>query len=322
MKMKKGFTLIELIMVIAILGIISTLAVSRIGNIRERAQRQVSLTNQTLIGKAIESFMTMNGNRGIDRLDSLIDQEVGRGASNGFDVYGTSFANQGAGFYLGPDDLGYPLEQSVSDRNSGLTPNLVNVVLIPYSLNEKEVKTLSNYGVRFVMRHTTRALLSPRAAYGERGEDGAYLSDDKDIGYIPNDSACVATMITNGLYCAAVSPFTPAGREIYRECGQLLLATKETSDEYKADKDNVLAEVKATGGALLAFGLGNEATIIGSAKAGLESAPYASYPLKKFYSRYIVLFRVNTSTESGRLEFAGVIDPCGNTVKKARKHLD
>ena len=320
--MKKGFTLIELIMVIAILGIISTLAVSRIGNIRERAQRQVSLTNQSLIGKAVESFMTINGNRGIDRLDSLIDQEVGRGDSKGFDVDGSSLASQGAGFYFGPDDLGYPLPQSASDRNNGLTPTLINQVLIPYSLSEKEVKTLSNYGIRFVMRHTTRALESPRSAYGEKGEDGAYLSDSEDIGYKPNESACIATMITNGMYCAAISPFTPMGREIYRDCGQLLLATKETASEYKSDRAAVLAEVKATGGAILAFGLGNEATIIGSANAGLESAPYATYPLKKFYTRYILLFRVNTSTQSGRVEFAGVIDPCGNTIRMARNFID
>lgn len=320
--MKKGFTLIELIMVIAILGIISTLAVSRIGNIRERAQRQVSLTNQTLIGKAVESYMTLNNNAGIDRLDALVDQETGRGDAKGFDVDGTSLAAQGAGFYLGPDDLGYPLPQSASDRNSGLTPTLANQVLIPYSLSEKEVKVLSNHGVRFLMRHTTRALESPRSAYGEKGEDGAYLSDSEDIGYRPNDTACIANMITNAMVCAAVSPFTPIGREIYRDCGQLLLATKETENEYKSDRANVLAEVKATGGALLAFGLGSEATIVGAANAGIESAPCATYPLKKFYTRFILLFRIDVSTQSGRLEFAGVLDPCGNTVRMARKSLD
>ena len=54
---RDGFTLIELIVVIAILSIISTLAVSRIGALREKAARKVSVANQQAIGRAVETFL-------------------------------------------------------------------------------------------------------------------------------------------------------------------------------------------------------------------------------------------------------------------------
>lgn len=306
-------------MVIAILGIISTLAVSKIGDIRERAQRQVSLTNQSAIGRALDTYLTLHNGQ-VNRLDALVDDEVPRGGSNGFDVDSTSVSATGPGFYLGPDDQGAPLPPAIADANSGLTPNLVNNVLIPYSLNQQEVNALANRGFRFVMRHTTYYATAPRDAYSERGDDGAYLpgADKSALWTTPAGSACIPRAVTNGMVVAAVSPFTPEGREIYRDCGQGLLATRETAADYRADRAAVLAEVKATGGPLLAFGLGSEATVVGDPSAGLESAPYATYPLAKFYRQYILLFHVDTSTKSGSLVFAGVLDPCGQTIRMSR----
>ena len=79
--MKKGFTLIELIMVIAILAIISTLAVNRYGNLREKSARTVSLANQSAIGRAVDAFLAANPDGKIDYLDSLLryNKEIGNG---------------------------------------------------------------------------------------------------------------------------------------------------------------------------------------------------------------------------------------------------
>ena len=157
--------------------------------------------------------------------------------------------------------------------------------------------------------------------YGNKGDDGAYLTDDKTVGLDPVRSACIPRAITNGMVVAAISPFTPAGRAIYRDCGMQLLATHETAAEYRAAENEVKAEVAAQGGALLAFGLGAEASIIGDIRGGLDVEPICTYPNKKFYNRYILLFRVRTTTNAGLLEFAGVIDPCGNTVRAAREAI-
>ena len=248
--MKKAFTLIELLIVVALIAIISTLAVTKLGNVRETSARKVSLANQVQIGRSVDSYMTLNNGR-IDRLDSLLDDEVALQGGNGFyDSTGSSLSRTGAGFYLGPDDAGFPLPEAVADADSGLTPNLVNNVFVPYSLSKAEVNALANRGFRYVMRHTTYANADPRTAYGNKGDDGAYLTDDMTVGLDPVRSACIPRAITNGMVVAAISPFTPAGRAIYRDCGMQLLATHETAAEYRASESEVKAEVAAQGGAL------------------------------------------------------------------------
>lgn len=327
--MKKAFTLIELLMVIALIAIVSTIAVTKISGITETSARKVSLANQKAVERGVSAFLAF-GSRGIDRLDSMIDDEVGlQAGSPGLDINGTLLSRTGAGFYLGPDaDKRGGLDAlTVTEKNSGITPNLANQVFLPYVLNDSEAYALNNWGYSYIMRHTTYAVATPLAMYS-KGDDGAYLPNDDTLGLDPNRSACIPRAITNGLVVAAISPFSPAGREIYRDCGQNLIDTVDPSGtpqtitaSYRAQSAAVLAQVKATGGVLLAFGLGDRASIIGSSDAGLESAPYATYPNRKFYTRYILLFRVDTSTKAGKVTFAGVIDPCGATIRTAQNSL-
>lgn len=328
---RAAFTLIELLMVVALIAIVSTLAVTKIGGVRETAARKVSLASQKAVERGVEAYLSFGG-RGIDKLDSLIDDEVGAQLSRQgfFDTAGTSMKTDGAGFYRGPDGDkldGLALETAL-ERNSGLTPNLANFALLPYALSADEAYALNNWGFKYLMRHTTYALATPRQKY-MKGDDGAFLSDEESIGLDANRTACIPRAITNGMVVAAISPFSKTGREIYRDCGQQLIDTIDTQGmtppqyaaAYRAAGDAVLAEVKATGGTLFAFGLGESASIIGSPDAGLESAPYATYPNKKFYSRYILLFRIDTSSRAGKITFAGAIDPCAATIRSAQRAI-
>ena len=56
--MKKGFTLIELVMVIALIAIVASLAVMKFGTLRERSARTVSLANQNAIDRAVSTYLT------------------------------------------------------------------------------------------------------------------------------------------------------------------------------------------------------------------------------------------------------------------------
>ena len=317
--MKKGFTLIELIMVIAILAIISTLAVNRYGNLREKSARTVSFANQSAIGRAVDAFLAANPDGKIDYLDSLLTD---RGSIAAMEGDGKGFqrnlpmgpwAYKGAGMHNGVDYS--------ADVNAGLTPRLYGkpdggAVFIPYSLSADEVARLANREFRFLTRHLTFTTSVP--AYGD---DLARVSTNEAAILDPHRSACVARAVTNGMIVCAINPLTRNGRDIYRDCGQKLLDLDAVvgADGMATDADAAFEQVKATGGALLAFGLGADSTIIGNGLAGLESVPLATYPVKKYYRQYILLFHVDTSTSAGRLDFRGVLDPCGFSIRQARE---
>ena len=321
--MKKAFTLIELLMVIALIAIVSTLAVSKLGGVREVAARKVSLANQKAVERAVEAYLVNGGQ--LNRLDSLLYAGDGGapltgGTEGDFDFTAVSTAESRNGLYLGPSDD----ESARIVQNSGLSPDLQKILCL-YTLNRTQAEALNTrLGLRHVMAATAYADAAPTAfpsmhynkdrAYGDGTVPNA--SDGLD----PNASFCVATLVTNSMRFVAINPMTDLGRTVYQACGQELMNTKNWGETYT--ESEVRAEVAAKGGPLLAFGLGDAASIIGKSDAGLEDAPYATFVQKRYYSRYILLFRLKTigagSVSQVIPEFAGVIDCEGNTVRAAQ----
>lgn len=298
---RSGFTLVELVMVIAILAIISTFAVGKFSGIQKQAARQVSIANMQNAGRLVESYITVNkGN--LNRLDSLVNYGAQSPSFEGFGEF------TGTGLYSGPDSA----LQAVREKNAGLAPGLGEVLCV-YALSAAESEALYNdIGLRFVMRHWRDVSAAP----GTIGDDGAAV-EDASVALDPELSACVATTNRQGLLCAAVSGITDAGRAVYRDFGQELLPTDRTPSSTDA-RD----EIMATGGPLLAFGLGESASIVGAARCGIDAAPYSDAIQSKYYRQYILLIRLRGSGSAVSAEFAGVIDPEGNTIRSARRLLN
>lgn len=57
---KKGFTLIELIIVIALLGVIAAIAVPRYGNVLEEAKKESDIITAQMVEKAAELYYFQN----------------------------------------------------------------------------------------------------------------------------------------------------------------------------------------------------------------------------------------------------------------------
>ncbi len=321
--MKKAFTLIELLMVIALIAIVSTLAVSKLGGVREVSARKVSLANQKAVERAVEAYL-VNGGR-LNRLDSLLYAGDGGapltgGTEGDFDFTAISTAESRNGLYLGPSDD----ESARIEQNSGITPDLQKILCL-YTLNRAQAEALNTrLGLRHVMAATAYADAAqtafPSLHYDKDRAYGDGTVPNASDGLDPNASFCVATLVTNSMRFVAINPMTDLGRTVYQACGQELMNTKSWGETYT--ESEVRAEVAAKGGPLLAFGLGDSASIIGKSDAGIEDAPYATFVQKRYYSRYILLFRLKTigagSVSQVIPEFAGVIDCEGNTVRAAQ----
>ena len=321
--MKKAFTLIELLMVIALIAIVSTLAVSKLGGVREVSARKVSLANQKAVERAVEAYL-LNGGR-LNRLDSLLYAGDGGapltgGTEGDFDFTAVSTAESRNGLYLGPSDD----ESARIEQNSGITPDLQKILCL-YTLNRAQAEALNTrLGLRHVMAATAYADAAqtafPSLHYDKDRAYGDGTVPNASDGLDPNASFCVATLVTNSMRFVAINPMTDLGRTVYQAYGQELMNTKSWGETYT--ESEVRAEVAAKGGPLLAFGLGDAASIIGKSDAGLEDAPYATFVQKRYYSRYILLFRLKTigagSVSQVIPEFAGVIDCEGNTVRAAQ----
>ena len=311
-KQKAGFTLYELLMVVTILAILSTLAFSKYSLVQKASAQKLSLSNQLLVSKAVETYLGLNNEEGLNRLDALIDfgTPAGTGGTFDFTLNGTGVTG---GIYRGTK----PFAPANRETNNGIDSGLASLLCVTY-LTEAEVAALSRLGLRYVLRSVT-APPTGGTGYGY-GEDGSLILTQGEGD--PELAACVPTLVTNGLACAAIDPRYQAGALIYQACGQELLVTQPGQNIADAD---VVATLQSVGGKLLAFGLGSNASLIGKANGGLEAVPYCEVLKKNYYRQYILLLRLKSSggsgTSSATAEFAGVLDPFGNTVRTARQLL-
>ena len=73
---KSGFTLIEIILVVVIIGILAGIAIPRMGGKTEKAKISQAKSNIVALSMAIQEFEMMNGNYP-SSLDQLLDESKG-----------------------------------------------------------------------------------------------------------------------------------------------------------------------------------------------------------------------------------------------------
>lgn len=310
---KSGFTLVELVLVIAIIAMISVLAIGKYAGVRDASKAKLNLANFSRIGSAVDTFVALNDGA-LDRLDSLLYYGTSADGSNAANMSSSISARLTSdltnGVVLNPalctDSAGYGIS------SGGL--------LCPYWLSAADVAALRNHlGLKYAMYGTD-------GGHFLAGDDGAWAEGSVSD---PARASSVAKSLTNGLCVACVNPgafsgTTPAGCNVYQACGQDVRYTPQG----KILVDGVLQNnaqaafdtLDAGPGILVAFGLGESASIVGNNKAGLDHAPLC--PLvsdPREYNYYLVLVRLRTNDSGVRLaEYAGLLDAMGNTVSMAR----
>ena len=326
---RSGFTLVELLMVIAIIAIISTLAIQKLSGIKEGAKEKINIANVTRIVNGLETHVAANtGKVKFDKLDALV-------------LHGTAKGTEGSTSALSSTD-GLMVYDGI-ESNRGLAPELVGAnqnayaaagasagILGIYYLQGSEVTALTrDLGMQYVMRGYPATLTG--SPYSFCGDDGTYVNGSTNSA---DTCAAVATALTNQLAVAVVNPGatldrSPVGPYIYKSCGMnvdysgktykvMVNGADCTSNE---DAFKKLQSAGEDGGILLAFGLGENCALVGSNKAGFDAAPVSPVMNADEYRRYIVLIRMvydSTGKNAVRAEFAGVMDPRGRTASMLR----
>ncbi len=327
-RLRQGFTLIELVLVVAILVVISALAIPKLAGYKLDAAKKMNVSNLSRVGHYLETFLAANDNEGLNRLDSLF------------------FVNDFLPVSTNDLDGDFPRLLATADSTNGVVLHSVLCSSTPvygttapallgtYALSEADAKALNDIGLKYVMCGT---------------DGGRYTTGDDSVwaqgsALDPLEASCVAKFLTNGCPVACINPgavsgadatIAPIGALVYESCGEdvhfwfsgrswgpLVGETKCTSGE---EAFNLLNEPGADG-ILLAFGIGQFASCIGNNKAGFDSAPVCPLvnskdPSNPEYSRYIALVRLRRTAFGVTAEYAGVMDPTGQTIGQARKSI-
>ena len=319
-KSQSAFTLVELLMVIAIIAMISALAIQKLSGIQSKSAEKLNRANVVRIGSALETYVIANGRDAtFDRLDALVLDGKSSGTGGSADAIGSTDG----------------LLSYASASNIGLSSNLTAGVSMPYMsfpailgiyyLSEGDARALrEDLGMSYVLRAA-----DPGKDYHRlSGADGVWAGqvDITD----PNSCSTIAHSVTNGMAVAAVNPgsvlpsgdsIVPAGAAVYKAVGQDV--------QYRGDAriqvdGTPYADGKAAfealnqagaGGILVAFGLGDRAALIGKNVGGFDSAPVSPIAEKNEYGHYLILVRLRrTGSGTVKAEYAGVIDPHGRAA--------
>lgn len=296
-----GFTLVELIMVVFVLAIIASIAITQLGNVQKTSAEKVSIANQQQTSRAVATFLLMNNGTGLDYLDALIDYDTPTGTGGTFDLTKNSTSVPG-GVYRGCKDS--PATSS-SLKNKGLSSDLANKLCV-YHLSSGNATALGALGLTTVYYHN---YLSGRAnVLKATNPDGTAVTAAP--GFRVESTAAYQQSLTNGVAVLAINPL--AGAQLYKSFGQdLKLASTATDTDAQA-------AALASGWYLLAFGLGDQASIIGNRKGGLDSAPRSETLGTDYYRQYFIIVRIPTSPNAFSAEFVGILDSKGQTVKDAK----
>ena len=325
---RSGFTLVELLMVVAIIAMISVLAVQRLSGLRDSSSERLNRANVVRIGSALETYAAANGrNASFDRLDALVLDGT---ADAGDDAGSTDDIGSAEGLlsYANAANLGLSSNVVASYSSGGYSarfPPLLGV----YHLSAADARALhDDLGITYLMR----AAAPDKNYHFASGADGAWagqvdLSD-------PNGCSTIACAVSNGLAVAAVNPgsvmpwgdtIAPFGAAVYKAVGQDVQYRLDTQIQvdgvpFRTGKDAFDAlRAPGAGGILVAFGLGDSAALVGKNVGGLDSAPVSPVVAKNEYGRYLVLVRLRrTATGAVKAEFAGVADPYGRTAAMLR----
>jgi len=307
---REGFTLIELVMVVAILGLLATVVVTMFGSIQRQSAEKVSIANQEGLTRALNTYLTLNNGSGLNNLDALIDFGTALGTAGTFTGNATlNSAPVPGGVYRGvkaADAAGTAADATTAAKNVGLDDGIYGVASV-YYLSSSNVTALKNgVGLSTVWYHS---YISGRAnTLQATNPDGTSVTAAP--GFRVESTSAFQIPLEAGTAVLAVDPLK--GASLYKAFGQDLKLASDATDS------DAQSAASSSGWYLLLFGLGSNASVVGARNGGIDDAPRSEILPSSYYRQYFLVVRIPTSPNAFNAELAGVIDPAGQTIRSAR----
>ena len=343
MHAKRGFTLIELILVVGIVAIISVIAIGKFADVRKTAARRANVANIKNIDRTVRTALAtidMKEERvkgTFAYCESLVDCAMGGGDATGAEgEYAWSDAwYDGRGGIIPGIYCGIKYSTAVANAN-GTTTGVVaelesahetNVGLGAFAnslglhyLTEREVAALDEAGIRIVSRHNyanSQAAATWRWADSEYARTYGLHATGGGPGMRPDLSAAYPVVLTNGSAVAVLNPVKC--ESIYRDLGLDFAPTNNMGGLSASSPETYFQ--RGICKRVVVLGMGRDSEI--NTKY-FENLPRNETLDKTFYRNYLLCFAMNNGTgNSGyTVTFAGVIDSQGNTWKGAQYAAD
>lgn len=355
-----GFTLIELVIVVAILAMIATVAIGKFKDVRETAAKRTHLASIVNVQHTIETEIANSDS--ISGMFNYCDSLVSMGSRStpatgtaGQYVWATTnnnyFAQENTygGIYAGQvvpmavtDATGQgsgvtPTFASIQENNSGI-PLSLRKMLGVYYLTDSERTALHKAGVGILSYHNPSSAQAQSMMRGRQKVEGFY---DVTTGYSPDDlktrgggpgfrpeaSAFFPVYMDNsdhphaGLGVAVLDP-SQAGA-VYRA-----FVTSKAYPDDKATLDGLKSAKPedwfSTSGLnlprLVVIGLGKNSDTVNKF---FSACPRDNTLSKHDYWNYCLVFQLNNGGRGGSdAKFVGVIDSRGNTPNGVENNMD
>jgi len=301
---KNGFTLVEMLVVVTLIAIVATIAISLLNGASREAAETVNTSNIRQLTNLVGSYQQLHGGLLPDRFDSLLDStKVDAGVSYTTLTTGVYVVdNPGTVLYIGRDADRDGVIDSTSYTSKGLDPAAWQTSfrsLTVSQLTSNDVSYLASIGITSVYDTQPRS--------------------DGNLFHGADEYRTTARALVYGAPVVTVDPTTTRnGRGLYFDLGYHDI-TNPTN--YPSGDLSSSARGAAMGAArFLVFGIGPNSTIVGDRKAGIQEPPKCSIVTAGEYKYYLLVVKVPPGSFSPNdidVQFAGILDPMGNNSRAA-----